>query len=317
MQRPDLSGIVTVLNTPFTDHDQVDYKALQLHASLAIDAGVVGFLVPANASEVQSLRANERDEMVGAVLDVARARAVVVGGASASSQVERCQNAERLAKLGSDVILVSQPYAGIDQYISELAEIARVAELPLMIQDWDANGSGVPLHALLEAYSQISEFQYLKVETVDAGSKYTALKQATNGEMHVSGGWAVTQLIEALDRGVDAFMPTSLHRIYVEIYRLHKAGERSAATGLFRSALPILAFSNQNLEHSIHFFKRMLWRQGIYPTPRLRTPTFEFDDYHISIADELIDLAIRIERQLEAGLPHTDAAPRPVTHGLT
>ncbi len=299
VRRPELRGIVTVLNTPFTDQDQVDYKALQHHASLALEAGVAGFLVPAIAGEVHTLTVNERSDMVRAVLDVARGTAIVVGGASASSQAERCANAEHLVKLGCDIILVSQPYDSTDQYVSELTEIARVAELPLMVQDWDATGSGVPLNALAEAYSQIPAFQYLKVETLDAGPKYTALKQATNGELHVSGGWAVMQLIEALDRGVDAFMPTSLNRIYVEIYRLHVAGKRQAATELFRRALPILAFSNQNLEHSIHFFKRMLWRQGVYPTPRLRAPANVFDDYHQTVADELIELAAGIERQLD------------------
>ena len=116
--------------------------------------------------------------------------------------------------------------------------------------------------------------------------------------MNVSGGWAVMQLIEALDRGVDAFMPTGLHRLYVEIFRRHRAGDRPGAVALFRAMLPILAFSNQHLEHSIHFFKRLLWRQGVYPNARLRNPKFEFDAHHQRIADELIDLAIRLESDL-------------------
>ncbi|WP_413992297.1 hypothetical protein ACMDCR_09525 [Labrys okinawensis] len=107
------------------------------------------------------------------------------------------------------------------------------------------------------------------------------------------------QLIEALDRGVDAFMPTSLHRIYVGIYKLYQAGDRDGATKLFRRALPILAFSNQHLEHSIHFFKRLLWKQGVYPTPRLRAPVFVFDSHHERMADEFIALALGLDDELK------------------
>ena len=299
MQHPELKGIVTVLNTPFTDDDQVDFEALKMHARLAIDEGVCGFLVPANAGEVQSLRGTERSDMVAAVLEAADGQAAVIGGASADSHAQRCANAETLAALGSDVVLVSQPFESTEKYIAALTDIASASGKPLMVQDWDANGSGVPVAALIEAYEKVDAFKYLKVETLDSGPKYTALKQETQGRMHVSGGWAVMQLIEALDRGIDAFMPTSLHRIYVSVYRLYRNGDRHGATKLFREALPILAFSNQHLEHSIHFFKRMLWRQGIYPKPRLRRPRHVFDDKHIAVADELIELAFALERRLE------------------
>ena len=65
-------------------------------------------------------------------------------------------------------------------------------------------------------------------------------------------------LIEALDRKVDAFMPTGLHRAYVTIFKRYASGDRDGAMALFHRLLPILAFSNQHLEHSIHFFKRLL-----------------------------------------------------------
>ena len=41
------------------------------------------------------------------------------------------------------------------------------------------------------------------------------------------------QMIEALDRGVHAIMPTALHSIYVRIYQLHTSGQRQAARDLF------------------------------------------------------------------------------------
>jgi 4-hydroxy-tetrahydrodipicolinate synthase len=70
------------------------------------------------------------------------------------------------------------------------------------------------------------------------------------------------------------------------------------ATALFRRLLPVLAFSNQNLETSILFFKRLLWRQGIYPTPDLRQPAGAFDEFLLRVADGLVDLVMSLEAEL-------------------
>ena len=107
------------------------------------------------------------------------------------------------------------------------------------------------------------------------------------------------QMIEALDRGVHAFMPTALHTVYVRIYRLHAAGDRQGARDLFAKLLPVLAFANQHLDISIHFFKRLLHAQGIYPTPAVRPPILPFDDAHARMAQELIALACALETELD------------------
>jgi 4-hydroxy-tetrahydrodipicolinate synthase len=95
-------------------------------------------------------------------------------------------------------------------------------------------------------------------------------------------------MIEGLDRGVHAFMPTGMQKIYCEIYRRYTAGDRAGAVELFRKLLPVLAFSNQHLDISIHFFKRLLHAEGIYATPRIRQPILPFDEYHERTAAELI-----------------------------
>ncbi len=153
------------------------------------------------AAEVATLTDEERLGMVSAVVGAIGRRIPIIAGASAASQAERLKNAGRLAAAGCDIVLLSQPYTSEEQYIREIGEIAAASGLPLMIQDWDATGSGVPIPAILAAFEAVDQQKYLKVETANAGQKYTALKRATGGQLHVSGGWAVTQLIEALDRG--------------------------------------------------------------------------------------------------------------------
>lgn len=292
-----LRGIVTVLNTPFTAANAVDAAALRRHVRVALDAGVAGFLVPGMASEVDKLTLAERDVLVDTVLDEARGRAVVIGGASAATAAERVRLASRLVTAGCDGVLVSIPYENEEQYTRAVCEVAHSAPPFLMLQDWDARGYGVPVPVLVKLFETVEVVRAVKVEVVPAGRKYSELLAATGGRLHVSGGWAVTQMIEALDRGVQAFMPTALHALYVRIYRLHTAGQRQSARELFDKVLPILAFANQHLDVSIHFFKRLLHAQGIYPTPAVRPPILPFDKVHARIADELTARAAALEHE--------------------
>jgi dihydrodipicolinate synthase/N-acetylneuraminate lyase len=206
--------------------------------------------------------------------------------------------ARQLVAAGCDGVLVSIPYEDDEQYAAAVREVADAAPPFLMLQDWDPRGYGVPVATLARLFETVEAVRAVKVEVVPAGRKYSELLAATGGRLHVSGGWAVTQMIEALDRGVHAFMPTALHAIYVRIYRLHAARDREAARRLFERILPVLAFANQHLDISIHFFKRLLYAQGIYPTPAVRHPILPFDDAHERVAKELIARACALEEEL-------------------
>jgi 4-hydroxy-tetrahydrodipicolinate synthase len=284
----DLRGIITVLNTPFTVDDRIDREGLRKNVEYAIHAGVVGVLVPAMASEVDKLSNRERDEILDTVLQTTAGRAAVIGGASSPDAAQRLRLARRCMELGCDGVLVSIPYTDDAAYTRHVQALAALEPPLLMLQDWDATGPGLPIALIARLFEEIPCFRSLKIETLPAGPKYTAVREATGGRLHLAGGWAVMQMIEALDRGVHAFMPTGLHHTYCRIYRLYHAGRRDEARALFNRVLPVLAFSNQHLDISIHFFKRLLHRQGLYATPRVRQPIAPFDAIHEHTTEELL-----------------------------
>lgn len=294
----ELRGIVTVLNTPFTDDDTIDLPGLSRNVELAIEAGVAGFLVPAMASEVGKLTEQERDAIVETVVKTVEGKVPVIGGASAATGDERRRLSLKLTKMGCRGVLVSIPYESDAQFEADLRAVAETEPGFLMIQDWDASGYGIPIPLIVRLFDEVDVFRCLKVETVPAGVKYTEVLKATGGRLHVSGGWAVTQMIEGLDRGVHAFMPTGMHRIYTRIFDLYHRGDREGARLLFEELLPVLAFSNQHLDLSIHFFKRLLHAQGIFSTSRVRSPILPFDQYHERVAIDLINRVSRLEQAL-------------------
>ena len=291
-------GIVTVLNTPFTDADSIDVAGLRKNALIALDAGVAGYLVPALASEVGSLTEAERRLIVETVVEAAGSRVPVIGGGSAPTQVERMRIASELISLGCDGVLVNMPLGDEDIFERDLAEIAALNPGFVMLQDWDPSGPGLPVPFIARLSERIPEFTWLKIEVIPAGPKYSEVLDATCGRLNVAGGWAVMQMIEGLDRGVHAFMPTGMHRIYTRIFTLYEAGRRDESRELFERILPVLAFTNQRLDISIQFFKRLLHAQGVYATPRVRPPVGDFDSVQARIASELIERVLRIEADL-------------------
>lgn len=295
-----MSGIVTVLNTPFTQDDRIDIQGLRRHVEIAVRAGVTGILVPAMASEVHKLTMPERKAIVNAVLEQAANRVPVIGGAAHVDQTQRMDCVKGLVQSGCDGVLLQIPFREESVFVDEVFRCAELQPRMLMIQDWDPHGYGLPVSLICRLFDEVERFRCLKIEVVPAGVKYTEVLQATNGRLNVSGGWAVGQMLEGLHRGVHAFMPTAMHGLYVAVYRRFTSGKIAGARDLFRQILPVISFSNQHLDISIHFFKRLLHRQGVYATNRVRPPTMPFDAVHEQLADALIDDVLVLSESVDA-----------------
>jgi 4-hydroxy-tetrahydrodipicolinate synthase len=294
-----LKGIVTVLNTPFTQDGQLDIESLRKNTRLALKAGVHGFLVPAMASEVYKLSIPERLKMVETVLEEAGDKVPVFAGAGETELAKSKIIISEYLEIGCRQVLLQIPYKEEMQFRDHFMELADLGADTIMLQDWDSNGYGLPDELICDLFENIPAFRCLKVETVPAGVKYSRILRLTNGRLNVSGGWAVMQMIEGMKRGVHAFMPTGMHFIYTEIYNHYASGNLQEAEKLFKELLPVLAFSNQHLDISIHFFKRLLYSQGIYQTSYVRSPALEFDAVHESVSAKHISRVMQMEEEIK------------------
>ncbi len=294
-----LRGIVPSLNTPFTDADEIDEDGLRREVDYAVAAGCVGILALAVASENASLSADEADRAAAVIVDQAAGRVPVILSVTTENQAERLRRAGLAAAHGADGILCQAP--AVSDRAGRLAMLGEIAEAGpplLMIQDLDWHGPGLAVDEIAELFDRIRAFQCLKIETVPAGPKYSRVLKATAGRLHVSGGWAVGQMLDALARGVHAFMPTCMEPLYVQIHRHHAAGEHDEARRLFEAMLPILAFSNQHIDVSIRFFKQLRRARGLFASDRCRPPVAQFDAVQQHEANRLVALALSLDSDL-------------------
>ena len=297
-----LRGILPIINTPWTEDDQVDYLSLERLMEVSIKDGISGCILPAVASEVSKLSADERKTFVEEVIRMADGRVHVTAGVS-DPDVRRAQRlAEHAVEARADGVLCAVPMdiveekSRVKEFFHKLAKV----DMPmLMIQDLHWSGYGMSLDTITEMWEEIDIFRCLKLETVPGGYKMTQIIEATGDLMPIGTGWSLPQLIEALDRGTKFMTTTAINKPFVHILRLYDAGKRLEAINLFNQTLPYLAWAHQHIDISIHFYKHYCYRRGLFSTVRDRDPILPFDEYHVRIANELIDHMIALEDGLE------------------
>ena len=288
-----LRGIVPSMNTPFLDDGSVDLAGIRRSVDTVVQTGVAGMLILAVAAETASLTLPEKRLVAQTFLAHTAGRVPVIIGCSSAEQADRLALAAMARELGAPVMLCQAPAGlGGEALVAQMAALTQVGPPVLMVQDLDFAGPGLPLADILLLRRQLPAFQCLKIEVALPGPKYSAVLEATQGALHVSGGWAAAQMLEALHRGVHAFIPTAMDAIYVAIYRHFQAGDVAQARALHEQLAPVLAFSNQHLDTSIRFFKHLRHREGLFATPLCRAGVRPLDEH------QMRELELNVERVL-------------------
>ncbi len=273
-----MKGIVPSLNTPFDENGAVDHQSLRRLVHHTIDAGCGGMLLLAVAGEHSTLTQAEKAQFIETVAQTNAQRIPFIVSVTAPDLDSSVELTKMASSSGAAGICVQLP-ADLDRRgkLKFLESLAQHASRIIMVQDLDWVGDGLSIDDIVYLFEKIEKFSWLKIETQQAGPKYTSVLQATNGALNVCGGWAVAQLMDAMARGVNAFIPTGMEHVYVEIYTLYATGNVAAARALFERVLPILNFSNQHIGTSILFFKKLRKAEGIFKTAACRDAAAKFD----------------------------------------
>lgn len=286
------AGIIPVIVTPFDAGGRVDLESLERLVEDYCAGGIAGVIVPAVASEVDKLSGPERLELVQRVVEVTSGRLPVVGGAIEPSPGEAARAAERLLAAGCRSLLCRAPndlVGAPEKATRYFSQVAATGVECLVIQDLSWGDFGLDVDLICAMRENIPAFQCIKIEVARTGYKATVLRERTSGALHVWSGWAMPQMMEALDRGIHGFNPSAFHRPYVSVVERYLAGDRPRVTALFEATLPYLAWSRQHIDINLHLLKRFCVRKGLFRSAHLRPPFIPWDDCHERYAGELID----------------------------
>ena len=294
-----MRGIIPSLHTPFNEKNKIDISSLRKLIDHTIATGCTGMLVGAVAGENSSLTFDEKNILLNECVTYNKNRIPIIVSCSAKNQKERITLSKNAKELGADWILCQTPEnIFADELVKCFNQIAENGPDNLMIQDLSWTGYGMSDEDIILLNKNVKKFKSLKIEVLNSGPKYTRVFNITNNQLHLSGGWAIMGMIEALNRGVHALIPSTMEVIYNKIYNLYLENKVKDSRRLFSQILPILSFTHQHIDISIKFSKMLRVEERIFSTSICREPIKNFDQFQIDEVSLHISKVLELQNQL-------------------
>jgi 4-hydroxy-tetrahydrodipicolinate synthase len=302
-----LHGVVPIVPTPFTEHEEIDFEALGRCVRFAAASSLAAVCLPAYASEFYKLSDAERQAVVESAIAAAAGSLAVVAQANHPSARIAAEVAHRYEGLGASVISFALPriFPLKDDDLFDYARpVCDAVKLPVLVQDFNPGGPTVGGQFARRLMEACPNFRYLKLEESLMGPKIRGIIEATEGRIGVLEGWGGMYVLDLLPAGICGLMPgLGVADLLQRVWQLASGGQDDEATSIFQVLLPQIAYSLQNSELFNWVEKRLLAARGILPQSSIhvRQATFRPDEATLAHADRLNGQLVSLARRL--GLP--------------
>ena len=290
-----LSGVFPVLPTPFTPEDAVDEAAFRRLIDFAVQAGVDGVVFPGMASEVETLSAAERGQMVAVLGAHLAGRLPFIVGASHADPAESAARAREGMAVGATCAMIMAPTQAGQDVAKQIAFYAAVAEgapgLIIMLQNAPApNGAALSPEAVAAVAAAVPAIRYVKEETLPCGQHVTRILAAAKGGLDgVMGGAGARFVLDELSRDANGTMPAlELADAHAALWRAWTRGDRAEARRIYTATLPLLMLQ---MTFRVRATKEVLRRRGLLEHVGARAAGPRFDAGDLAEIGELIATA--------------------------
>jgi len=287
-----MEGVVPIIPTPFTDHEEIDEEALRRLVDFACSCGVQAGCLPAYASEFYKLTDEEKLWVVKVAVHQAKGRIKIV----AQCNHPALRTAIRLAKAnideGADVIslavprMFNLPETSLMEYLSGF--LSSIPETPVLIQDFNPGGTTISPTFIEKLNRKHSNFRYLKLEEPMCASKFEQILRMTEGRIGLFEGWGGLYMLELTPVGISGVMPgLAVADILQKVFFLRRQGETGKAFSLYEKVMPQIFFSLQDMELFHYAEKELLKARGVLPNSVARKAAYIPDAFSANYIKEL------------------------------
>lgn len=277
----NLEGIIPILATPFHDNGSIDLPGQLRVVDHLLEQGAHGLAAFGNAGEGYTLLADEKRQLLEAIVKHADGRAPIVVGVGATGADQAAAAAKEAADLGADALMVLPPYylkPDVDGLLFFFEKVTSTAKIHVMVQDAPLL-SGVPMPPALLARlgREIEYIHSVKVEQPPTAPKVSSVIEAAGDALLVLGGLNGQFMIEEMQRGARGQMPAAdMTALYVAVWNHLEAGDLEAAWGVFTKMLPLVRFELQP-GLGVSAVKHNLVARGVISSAAVRNPTKSLD----------------------------------------
>ncbi|MBT4011438.1 MAG: dihydrodipicolinate synthase family protein [Planctomycetaceae bacterium] len=273
-----IRGVVPVVHTPFLADDSMDYASLEREMQWALSLPIDGFCT-GMVSELQRLTADERNQLHQWLGEFDRGDRCFVASVGAESATAAVQFATAAVNNGADAVMAIPPNSvplNADELEEYFAAIVEAIPVPLIVQDASGYvGAEIPLSVSCQLFEKYgSERIMFKPEANPLGSKLSALRDATRGQVAIFEGSGGISLMDSYSRGIAGTIPGM--EFLEQVICVWEALENGDVDAAYRAWFPLCALVSLQLQAGLDGFlaveKYIMQRKGLFSTDRRRQP---------------------------------------------
>jgi 4-hydroxy-tetrahydrodipicolinate synthase len=236
-------GAIPALVTPFRD-GTIDVQALQRLVDFCIDGGVAALAPCGSTGEAATLTHAEHEEVVRAVVKMARGRVPVIAGTGSNSTIEAIALTQAAKAAGADAALMISPYynkptqEGIYRHYEA---VARASRFPLIVYNIPGRTASKIEAVTIARLAEIEEVVGLKEATGSMDEVQEVLRLCGDRLAVYAGDDAMTlPVLTAGGAGVISVIANVMPKESQEVAGGLLHGDWKAARALHYRMLPLM-----------------------------------------------------------------------------
>jgi 4-hydroxy-tetrahydrodipicolinate synthase len=275
--------LLTAMITPMADDGSVDVDAAASLATHLVDHGHDGLVLNGTTGEAPTTHAEEKAELIRAVVAAVGDRALVVAGAGSNDTQHAVRMAEQASEAGAHGLLVVSPYysrPSQEGIYRHTVAVADSTDLPVMLYDVPARTVVRYSPETLQRLAAHPRIVAVKDATGDVQGALRAI--AETGLAYYSGDDGL--LLPFLAVGAVGLVSMAGHIVgdtLARVIREYECGDNGTARTSFLSALPAIDLICGSGNGALRS-KLTLSLLGLIPTATMRLPQAAAGDSEVA-----------------------------------
>jgi 4-hydroxy-tetrahydrodipicolinate synthase len=242
--KPYWQGVFPAITTQMTKAGALDLEATARHAEVLIDSGVTGLVFLGSLGENQPMTAEEKRQVMQAMVEVVNGRVPVLSGVAESSTPEACRYVRDVEKLGADGVMLmpSMCYKGDPaETLAHFGTTAQATGLPIMIYNNPISYGNDITPEMFARLAVRKNFVALK-ESSGNPRRITDLHNTLGGRYAIFTG-VDDLLLESAILGIDGWVAgtgIAFPRENQYLWDLTRKGDWNKAQAVYRWFAPLL-----------------------------------------------------------------------------
>lgn len=237
-------GCGTALVTPFRTNGELDLTALRSLVEWQIAEGIDFLVACGSTGEAQTLTDEERERVVGTVVEVARGRVPVVAGATSNDTARAVAETKAMCRLGVDGILSAAPYYNKPTQTGLLRHFEAIADAttrPVILYNVPGRSAVNIAPGTILELARHPNVVAVKEASGDLIQMMRILKDRPAGFRVLSGDDALTlPLIACGGDGIISVISNEVPAMMTRLARLAREGNLAEARPLHYRLLPLI-----------------------------------------------------------------------------